>query len=89
MNRREFHGFIAVAEPKDYCVNFRLYADEGAVEANDWEVDGHVKWDGCSNWTFGEVIYHACSQEALVSLGKALAECWLWTKELLPTWDGS
>lgn len=52
---------------------------------------GEVKWDGCSNWEFdidNKVMMHACYREQLINVGLALVECWDWTKELLPYFDG-
>lgn len=50
---------------------------------------GSVKWDGCSNWWFDEqergVMLHACSRENLTAIGEAMARCWDWTAEILPT----
>ena len=56
-------------------------------------IRGHVKWGGCSNWTFTEnergVMLHGCSRGNLSALGEVLARCWDLTGELMPNWDGS
>lgn len=48
---------------------------------------GEVKWNGCSNWHIDEqdrVMLHECDRAGLENIGKILAACWDWTKELLP-----
>jgi hypothetical protein len=54
-------------------------------------LDGHVKWDGCSNWTIGyndsrAYLMHFCSREKLENLGKVLAKCWDLTAKLCSKW---
>jgi len=52
---------------------------------------GHVKWDGCSNWSFDEqdrgVMLHGCSRDDLLHLGEVMARCWDLTKGLCPNWS--
>lgn len=45
---------------------------------------GHVKWDGCSNWDFGQETYHGCSRQNIQRIGDVMGKCWDWTAELLP-----
>lgn len=43
-------------------------------------VSGDVKWDGCSNFWFGDqeqdTMIHKCSREGLVAIGVLLSRCW-------------
>jgi len=62
---------------------------------NDAEIflHGYVKWDGCSNWYFDEqkdgMMLHGCYRLDVLRFGLILAECWDWTKDLCPAWDGN
>ncbi len=54
-------------------------------------LDGFVKWDGCSNWTFaGELCppLHFCDKQEAVNIGELLARLYDWAAELIPNWDG-
>jgi hypothetical protein len=59
------------------------------VEEADIFAHGDVKWDGCSNWYFDEqdsVMLHGCCKDDVLNIGKILAECWDWTKDICPNW---
>jgi len=60
------------------------------IEGAEILFEGHVKWDGCSNWSFGDEGYglHYCDRDSLTHLGEALSRCWDFTKENHPRWDG-
>jgi len=55
-------------------------------------IEGHVKWDGCSNWMFQECLdntyIHGCSKSDITRIGLILGECYDWTKELLTSFEG-
>lgn len=60
------------------------------IEESEILIEGHVKWDGCSNWDFKlsqDCMYHACSMEELLNIGLVLATCWTMTKELCENWS--
>lgn len=49
------------------------------VEESSPFIQGHVKWDGCSNWFFCmDQMMHACSREDLTRIGDVLGRCWDW-----------
>jgi hypothetical protein len=51
---------------------------------------GLVKWDGCSNWDFGDdngVMMHFCERVQIEQFNAVLLKCYDMTKDLLPTWD--
>jgi hypothetical protein len=81
--------FTVVAKPNEYHADFLIYNDYDLAEVL---VSGHVKWDGCSNWWFGDGIsvresFHGCERKHLLDLGHIMAECWDWTKELCAHWN--
>lgn len=53
-------------------------------------VEGFIKWDGCSNWTFHteRCMHHHCDREGLEAIGDILAKCWEACAEIIPeTWS--
>ena len=87
--------FTVVATVEDICVNFKIY------RSLDWEnkdkgiiypvISGHVKYDGCSNWTLASkdgMMWHSCDKKGLLAIGEILGECYEWTKELITMWMG-
>jgi hypothetical protein len=70
----------------------RDFSGETDIKEAEVFLSGSVKWDGCSNWTFDEqdrgVMIHGCDKNDLLRIGKIMAECWEWTKELCEKWDG-
>ena len=46
--------------------------------------DGWVKWDGCSDWSFGD--YHFCSKEQAMRVGIIMGIAYDLTKEHCPNW---
>jgi hypothetical protein len=45
-----------------------------------------VKWDGCSNWRFGDEQpswLHFCEREHLAKLADLMAACWDWAGEIM------
>lgn len=86
-------GFTVLAAVGDYVVEFSIYdVHEPGEPINDDArvvLHGHVKWDGCSNWMTpsGNYDIHCCEREHLTNIGEALARCWDWTAELLPTFN--
>lgn len=76
----------------DYSVPW--YGDSKELASAPLYLHGDVKWDGCSNWWFDEqedrnVMLHGCSRADIERLGKAMALCWDWTKELIDMWEGA
>lgn len=39
-------------------------------------ITGYVKWDGCSNWNFGDDMMHFCFKESAVMIGTMLGRCY-------------
>ncbi len=77
-----------------YEASWTIWSGDG-WEENDAPVKheefahGHVKWDGCSNWSFanGSYMFHSCDRERLAAIGDILAMCFDRSKELIPeTW---
>ena len=86
--------FTVVATPDEYKADFRIYNDceyQHAGSQAEELASGHVKWDGCSNWRFGDddrcCLFHGCERKHLTDLGQIMAECWDWTKELCTHWN--
>lgn len=94
----------AVMEVKDFAVEYAVFescvqpdnsvfysgasgkTESYSVEAVP-EFTGQVKWDGCSDWKFDSYL-HGCGRDNLLAVGQVMAECWDWTAELLPNFDG-
>lgn len=55
-------------------------------------LSGSVKWDGCSNLTFGDdsnYALHFCGKkEAIENTGNLIANVYDLAKDIIPTWDG-
>jgi len=89
--------FTVVATTGEYDASFLIYNDCEYEHSRDGKraevlVCGRVKWDGCSNWWFGdsdrgENCFHGCERKHLLDLGQIMAECWDWTKELCAHWN--
>jgi len=85
-------GFKVIATlPKEgeVHVNYKIYEINPSelTDGNEVFASGAIKWDGCSNWKFDEqerCMLHGCTKQHLLNLGIILAECWEWTRELLP-----
>jgi hypothetical protein len=79
-----------VAEPKGHYVDYKVYSSDGEyddgqkVYETDPIVQGEVKWDGCSNWNFGDCMMHGCTRQELLNIGIMMSICWDWTAELIP-----
>lgn len=52
----------------------RLYGDNFSPKATEPEVQGDVKWDGCTSFHFGDTAMHVCNGEELTLLFDTLAE---------------
>lgn len=64
-------GPFHVAEVRVCAPNLFRRADEPDHTV---EIEGDVKWDGCSNWTRDEgVMLHFCSADDLIEWGRVLA----------------
>jgi hypothetical protein len=87
--------FTVVAKPDAYKADFRIYNDyeytNDGPQPDNVLVTGYVKWDGCSNWWFGDPEYcecfHGCERKHMLDIGQVMAECWDWTKELCAHWN--
>lgn len=51
-------------------------------------LSGAVKWDGCSNWTFGspEIMLHFCTRDELAGIGTLLVRLYDLAAEMVPHW---
>jgi hypothetical protein len=46
--------------------------------------EGHIKWDGCSNWKFGEgYSLHFCSIDEAESFAKLMPDLYKWAAEIM------
>jgi hypothetical protein len=84
----ELNLAIIVKEKADYSVDYEVY--KAYEQINGFELDelvvkGYVKWDGCSNWEFSNLL-HFCSKEEIENLSVAMRKCWDLTAELCPNW---
>lgn len=93
-HRKHFQdlGFTVIADPSSHAVNYTVYESKSSLlNLEDAEVfaRGRVKWDGCSDWKFGDngMHIHACDRQRLVNFGLVLAACWDWTEELIEHWS--
>jgi len=75
-----------------------LYQIEGAVcssddttdfDAGEKFIEGFIKWDGCSNWSFHteDCMAHFCGRKDATSIGRLLDRLFDITKERLATYD--
>jgi len=87
--------FTVVATPDKFKANFQIYNDyeyqHNGPQPDNVLVTGCVKWDGCSNWYFGDPGYRESFQgyerQHLLNLGQIMSKCWDWTKELCTHWN--
>lgn len=89
--------FEVVAQVKAYCLDFKLYrrwengnySNHSEVRDDaDFEADGFMKWDGCSNIsTNDKCMFHSCNREMLTNLGEALGRIWDLAADLIPHSD--
>lgn len=93
MTEEEFHNAIEAlglrASTFQHSHRIEFLVDESVN--GEWELwlRGHVKWDGCSNWSFrDDVMLHFCSRDQLVDVGTLLALCFDYTSKVLPNWCG-
>lgn len=52
------------------------------VEEAEVFLSGFVKWDGCSNWDFGEGSIHFCDVDSAAEIGELFRKLYAWAKEL-------
>lgn len=52
-------------------------------------LNGHIKWDGCSNWSFhtDKCMAHFCERDELVAVGTLMSRLWDLAKEKVPKWS--
>ncbi len=75
-----------------YCAEWKVYDGEyldddgNAAGEGDLFAEGHVKWDGCSNWSFkaGDYMHHQCTREGLTAIGDILSKCWDASASVMP-----
>lgn len=86
-----FHGYRIVAKPmlddggvSEYGCNFTVYADDEVAFC-----EGFVKWDGCSNWNFGEQMIHFCGADEARGLGELFHRIYELAAEIIPAFDRS
>ena len=46
--------------------------------------EGSVKWDGCSNWSFGPEVAHFCGRQGLERYSVLVLSLYDWAVELMP-----
>ena len=89
-------GYAAtIMERGTHAISFMIYSqwsirDDGEPSFDeDWDIEGGVKWDGCSNWRTPGHGYsvHCCGRDQFEKLAEAMRRCWDWTAEILPTFD--
>jgi hypothetical protein len=62
-----------------HSVEFHAYDEEAhgfGKDSRELFVTGHVKWDGCTNFSFNDspCMLHTCSRESLVYIGVLLGK---------------
>lgn len=72
--------FAIFCDPDDFIDDI-MGVDEGA------DLEGWIKWDGCSNWMTPENYWHACGRDGLLEMGALMTLCYDWTKELIDPKD--
>lgn len=88
--RREFEHFTVEATKCELHVDFLIYQGVCLDPIEDPVlIKGHIKWDGCSNWDFGQCNYqiHFCTLPQVEDFGKMFVELYKWTLELNPEWN--
>ena len=70
-------------------VDVPSYGNDDITDVNDPsikpEIEGSVKWDGCSNWVMGRhCMHHCCSREQLENISKILTFCYDYTVKAIP-----
>lgn len=85
--------YMVKAEVHTHHVHFEMYQTQGEMtdgtpafqdDPPEWQMEGDVKWDGCSNWMSGRGCYiHFCEREYLLEFGKVMQACWDWANELI------
>lgn len=75
----DFPTYRIEYEAQEHCVDFKVFEVQGAYGTEPpWEIsdeepvlDGHVKWDGCSNWDYltNECMAHYCGVSGVKRFG--------------------
>ncbi len=77
--------YVALAEVKEYYIDFIVYKGDQYYQDEDYLFKGTVKKDGCSNWDFTNPIQmHFCTQQEAKNLGIILERLYNWAAELMP-----
>lgn len=83
------HWLAYVKSVEEYAINYEIYDgyDLDDITAGP-EMEGFVRWDGCSNWRTVETNYiHFCEPTDMNQLNEALVACYNYTAEHLKTWN--
>lgn len=67
------------SEENGYCAHPSL---EGAASC----IEGHIKWDGCSDWSFGQM--HFCCMRQGQNIGVVFERLYRLAAEIMPGFDG-
>lgn len=87
---REVGGarFLISAEIESHVVNFTV-ADLINDDDENVVINGYVRWDGCSNWSFPDDTtwpYHFCWRGEIERFGQIMLVCFDLAYELNPEW---
>lgn len=84
---REICGYFVVAYLHDehLVVDFEIYEEDYNC-ARELFFNGHIKWDGCSNWKIpdGNYQFHFCGREGMQKFANLMQEMYDWAIELMP-----
>lgn len=85
---REIGGYFVNAYPHDngYSVEFEVWEEQSVTHNRELFFNGHVKWDGCSNWNIppGNYQFHFCGREKMQEFADLLQAMFDWAAELMP-----
>lgn len=81
--------YFLEVNPGDYSMDFSLKENiiANGLKDQDVLIVGHLKWDGCINWsTRQQVMYHFCSEDDLTILNIAFKKVWELGKKHIKNW---
>jgi len=77
VNIRKYH-FLEII-PGEYSMDFSIKENrrENGKDVSITRVKGHLKWDGCMNWSTNDTLmYHFCEEDDANLLNECFKKIW-------------
>ncbi len=66
-----------------HVVDFQILTSNNGLAANDLEIEGTVKWDGCADWTVSGPRVHFCGADEAEELAACLSAAYALADDLM------